>query len=246
VQRTPQQHRPLSKDWRGAPATRLLAGRLKVRWPGGPRLRSIPSVLTVRAKDIINFRWLLDWASGSGAMAILTRAATLLFVSAFREHPQSRAAFLEFDHHDPVLLARQCMEIHPFARWTVEILAGKVGMGRSSFATRFARKVGRTPMDFLTEEHMKHATLFLEKTDMKVMEIAARVGYRSQAAFIRRFVARFDMTSGELRRRSRRTVNKSMEQYRISLVCDWTAADGAHVSTELRLLSRPAGYNKSF
>jgi AraC-like DNA-binding protein len=174
VQCTPQQHRPLSKDWRGAPATRLLAGRLKVRWPGGPRLRSIPSVLTVRAKDIINFRWLLDWASGSGAMAILTRAATLLFVSAFREHPQSRAAFLEFDHHDPVLLARQCMEIHPFARWTVEILAGKVGMGRSSFATRFARKVGRTPMDFLTEEHMKHATLFLEKTDMKVMEIAAR------------------------------------------------------------------------
>jgi AraC-like DNA-binding protein len=48
------------------------------------------------------------------------------------------------------------------------------------------------------------------------MEIAARVGYRSQAAFIRRFVARFEMTPGELSRRSRRTVNKSIEQYRIS------------------------------
>jgi hypothetical protein len=35
------------------------------------------------------------------------------------------------------------------------------------------------------DERMKHAALFLEKTNMKVMDIAARVGYRSQAAFIR-------------------------------------------------------------
>jgi AraC-like DNA-binding protein len=198
----------------GLPVTRLLAGRLKVRWPGGQRPRSIPSVLTVRANDILNFQSLLQSASGTGAMAILTRAATLLFVSAFREHPQCQAAFLEFDDHDPVLRAQQCMEIHPFDKWTVEILARKVGMGRSSFATHFARRAGSTPMEFLCEQRMTHAARFLERTDMKVIEIAARVGYRSQAAFIRRFVARFGMTPGELRRRSRRTVNKSVEPYR--------------------------------
>lgn len=201
----------------GRPATRLLAGKLKVRWPGGQRLRSIPSLLTVQAKDdVVNFQTLLDRVSGSGAMAILTRAATLLFVSAFREHPQSRAAFVEFDQHDPVLRAQQCMEIHPFNRWTVEALARKVGLGRSTFATRFNRKVGRTPMEFLAEERMKHAALFLENTEMKVAEIAARVSYRSEAAFIRRFVARFGITPGELRRRSRRAVDKNIGQSRTS------------------------------
>jgi AraC-like DNA-binding protein/mannose-6-phosphate isomerase-like protein (cupin superfamily) len=208
---------PTLRLGKGSPVTRLLAGRLKVRWPGGQRLRSIPAVLTARAKDILNYAWLLDRASGSGAMAILTRAATLLFVSALRDHPQSRVAFLEFDQHDPVLRAQQCMEIHPFDRWTVEILAHKVGLGRSSLATLFARKVGRTPMEFLTEERMKHGALFLEKTNMKVIEIAARVGYRSQAAFIRRFAVRFGMTPGELRRRSRRTLHRSTEQYPISI-----------------------------
>jgi AraC-like DNA-binding protein len=190
----------------GRPVTRLLASKLKVRWPGGQHPRSIPSVLRVRAsEDIINFERLLERASGSGAMALLTHAAMLLFVSALREHPQCQAAFREFNLHDPISRAQQYIETHPFSEWTVEILARKVGMGRSNFATRFARKVGRAPMEFLSEERMKHAALFLEKTDMKVAEIGARVGYRSEAAFIRRFTERFGTTPGELRKRSRRS-----------------------------------------
>ncbi len=188
----------------GHVATRLLAGRLKVRWPGGQHPRAIPSVLRVRASDdIINFERLLERATGSGATALLTRAATLLFVSALREHPQCRSVFQEFDLHDPVSRAQQYIETHPFTRWTVEILAHKVGMGRSNFANRFQKEVGHTPMDFLSRERMKHAALFLEKTEMKVAEIGARVGYRSQAAFIRQFAARFGITPGGLRKRSR-------------------------------------------
>ena len=201
----------------GCPATRLLAGRLKVRWPGGQHPRSIPSVLSMRANDdIVNFPLLLDQIADSGAMALLTRAASLLFVTSFRQHPQCRAAFQEFDLHDPVSRAQQYIETHPFNRWTVEILARKVGMGRSNFATRFAKAVGRTPMEFLADERMKHAALFLEKTDMKVAEIGARVGYRSEAAFIRRFTARFGMTPGNLRKHSR-TDHKPLEPYRSSL-----------------------------
>jgi AraC-like DNA-binding protein/mannose-6-phosphate isomerase-like protein (cupin superfamily) len=202
----------------GCPTTRFLAGRLKVRWPGGQHPHSIPSILKVRAsEDIINFERLLERASGSGATALLTRAATLLFVSAFREHPQCRAAFQEFDLHDPVSRAQQYIETHPFNRWTVEMLACKVGMGRSNFATRFSREIGLTPMEFMSEERMKHAALFLEKTDMKVAEIGARVGYRSEAAFIRRFTARFGITPGALRKRSRSAAHPVVQQYRPSL-----------------------------
>ena len=191
---------------RGFPATRLLAARLKVRWPGAQHPRSISSVLRLRADDeLINFPKLLERATGSGAMALLTRAATMLFISAFRDHPKCRAAFQEFSRHDPMLRAQQYIQMHPFDKWTVEILARKVGMGRSNFATRFTKEVGRAPMEFLFEERMKHAALFLEKSDMKIAEIGKRVGYDSEAAFSRRFRGYFGVPPGELRRRHRET-----------------------------------------
>lgn len=189
---------------RGYSATRLVAARLKVRWPGGQHPRSIPSVLKSHINDgVINFSALLDKAVGSGAMALLTRAATMLFVDAFRDHPECRAAFQGFSRHDPIQRATQYMQMHPFDKWTVEILARKVGMGRSNFATRFTRDAGLAPMEFLFEERMKHAAVFLEKSDMKIAEIGKRVGYDSEAAFSRRFRSYFGVPPGELRRRQR-------------------------------------------
>lgn len=198
----------------GFPATRMVAARLKVRWPGGQHPRSISSVLKSHVDDgIINFTTLLEKATGVGAMALLTRAATMLFVDAFRDHPKCRAAFQEFSRHDPILRATQYMQMHPFDRWTVEILARKVGMGRSNFATRFTREVGLAPMEFLFEERMKHAAVFLEKSDMKIAEIGKRVGYDSEAAFSRRFRSFFGVPPGELRRRHRETNTASMAGY---------------------------------
>jgi AraC-like DNA-binding protein len=196
----------------GGCATRLLAGRLKVRWPGGQHPRNIPAVLRARTSDsIVNFASLLEKASGGGATAVLTRAASLMFVDAFRDHPQSRAAFQEFSLHDPISRAQQYIETHPFTAWTVEILARKVGMGRSNFAMRFTKEVGRTPMEYLAGERMNHAALFLEKTDMKIAEIGERVGYRSEAAFIRRFTSRYGISPGEMRKRSRQPPRPSPE-----------------------------------
>jgi AraC-like DNA-binding protein len=183
----------------GQTISRLLCSRLKVRWPGGARPRAIPSLLEVRSgAGIVNFQSLAGAARGSGASSILTRLATLLFVHAFRDHPQCQSIFRQFNVHDPILRARQFIEKHPFQHWTVEILAGKVGMGRSNFATRFAHEIGKTPMEVLTEERMKHAANFLENTDLKVAEVSERVGYRSEAAFNRRFTSFFGVTPGQL------------------------------------------------
>jgi AraC-like DNA-binding protein len=188
----------------GAPAAKLLAGRLKVRWPGGQHPRSMPDVLRLSsAESLINVPRLVDKASGFGAMALLTRAASLLFVNALREHPTAQAAFHDFGRHDPVQRAIQYMQTHAFDPWTVGILAHKVGMGRSNFATRFAKEVGVTPMEFLFGERMRHAATFLEKSDMKVAVIGKRIGYHSEAAFARRFREHFGITPGEMRRRKR-------------------------------------------
>lgn len=188
----------------GRRSVRLLAGRLKVRWPGGQHPRHMPAVLTARASEsVINIPLLLEKVSGGGANAVLTQAATLLFVTTFRDDPQCRAIFDDFNRHDPISRAQQYIEKHPFGPWTVENLARKVGMGRSNFAARFAKEAGRTPKEYLSAVRMKHAALLLENTDMKIAEVGERVGYRSEAAFIRRFTTAFGASPGELRRQRR-------------------------------------------
>lgn len=194
----------------GAHECRLLCGRLKPRWPGGKRPSGSPRMLrTTVADSCVDVARLVDLAGSSGGSALLTRMATLIFINAFRDDTTSQAIFNTFGLSEPIARAVRFIETHPFTNWTVANLANKVGMSRSNFATRFVADVGKTPMAYVAAERMKHASAFLEQTDMKVAEIADRVGYRSLAAFSHRFVAHFGMTPGELRNRKRESAPRS-------------------------------------
>ena len=189
----------------GPRAARLLCGRMRVRWPGGQQPRSLPQVLSTTIDDSpVNFAAIDRLVDGSGASALLTQAANLVFITALRDHPQCEQIFNDSTLHDPIARARQFIETHPFQNWTVGSLASKVGMGRSNFAARFVEQIGRTPLDVLTEERMKHAAHFLERTELKVAEISERIGYRSEAAFSRRFTTHFGISPGKMRKQSRR------------------------------------------
>lgn len=187
----------------GAPAARLLCGRLAIRWPGGQPTQSLPPYLRLQANSLVNFAAIDEMAHGPGAAALLTRLANLLFVEAFRRHPESSAVHREANLHDPIARAVQYIATHPFRDWSVESLARKVGMGRANFAARFVADLGKTPFEALTDERMKHAAAFVCGTDLKIVEIAGRVGYRSEAAFSRRFTAHFGISPGMMRRRAR-------------------------------------------
>lgn len=188
----------------GPMAAQLLCGRLTVRWPSGQRPRGLPASLRIAPGDsVIDLDKLLQTATGDGGSALLTRMATLLFVNALRDHPLCKALFDESNQLDPIARAQQFIELHPFRKWTVEILARKVGMGRSNFAARFTAQIGKTPIDVLTEERMKHAAQFLAKTDLKIAEVSERVGYRSEAAFHHRFTTHFGISPGKMRRQHR-------------------------------------------
>jgi AraC-like DNA-binding protein len=71
--------------------------------------------------------------------------------------------------------------------WTLEALAGEVGLSRSAFADRFARLVGEPPMQYLTRWRMQLAASLLTDGSTKVAAIAREVGYESEAAFSRAF-----------------------------------------------------------
>ncbi|KGF70903.1 hypothetical protein LL06_02135 [Hoeflea sp. BAL378] len=70
--------------------------------------------------------------------------------------------------------------------WTVPMLASAVGMSRSAFTQRFAERVGRPPLDYLTRWRMVLAQRKLN-AGQTVAAVAAAVGYSSQSAFSHAF-----------------------------------------------------------
>lgn len=184
--------------------TKLLCGRIKVRWPSGSSPRGLPAHFTLRAEEsLVDFDRIMRSTARPGTAALLTRLATMLFTQSFRDHPRCQAMFQDASLFSPVSRAQRIITKHPFQPWTVESLAKKVGMGRSNFASQFASQTGKTPMDMLVEERMKHAVQFLEMTELKIAEISERIGYRSEAAFSRRFTDYFGTTPGKLRKQFR-------------------------------------------
>lgn len=197
----------------GTIESRVLCGRLKARWPGARRPSGLPSVMRTTASEACtDIAALAQKASTTGGTSILTRAAMLIFVTTFRTDPCSEVIFRNAGMREPIAQAIQFIETHPFTDWTVARLAAKVGMGRSNFALRFTEDVGKTPMTFVTDERMKHAAAFLQRTDLKVAEIADRIGYRSESAFSHRFFAHFGMTPGMMRSQRRSKPVPALQQ----------------------------------
>lgn len=75
----------------------------------------------------------------------------------------------------------------PSDAWTLEALAGRVGVSRSVLAERFAQLVGCPPMQYLTRWRMQLAARQLADGAKKIAAIAHDLGYESEAAFSRTF-----------------------------------------------------------
>ena len=85
--------------------------------------------------------------------------------------------------------------------WSVERLAGAVAMSRSAFAKKFKALVGMSPKRYVASWRMSEARNLLEQTKLPMMDIAARVGYQSDAAFRKAFKSLTGETPGRIRRR---------------------------------------------
>jgi AraC-like DNA-binding protein len=81
--------------------------------------------------------------------------------------------------------------------WTVATLAERAGLSRTAFAVRFARRVGQTPMSYMTLWRMLWAARRLDRDGATVAEAAAEVGYASESAF----TVAFKRTLGKTPRR---------------------------------------------
>jgi AraC-like DNA-binding protein len=75
------------------------------------------------------------------------------------------------------------MHEEPGAAWTVQSLAARAGMSRTTFTLKFKESVGAPPMEYLTRWRMTLAGDRLRNSSDPICEIARTIGYDSQSAF---------------------------------------------------------------
>jgi AraC-like DNA-binding protein len=141
---------------------------------------------------------------GLGSSMVVSRLADVIFVQAIRAHVAASdgASSGWLSALSDRRLSSSLRAIHNDLGhgWTVEEMAGVANMSRSAFAVRFKRIVGEAPMDYLTRWRMFHASSLLRQSQSAVGEIAALVGYESEAAFNKAFKRVMGMPPGAHRR----------------------------------------------
>lgn len=138
-----------------------------------------------------------------GSAIMIARLIELLFIQAIREWGVNSPGSLGWlgGLNDPQI-GRALAAIHndPAHTWTVEKLALIAGFSRSVFAARFTHVVGQTPLKYVTAWRLNLAADHLRSGSMKIGEIAAVVGYGSEAALSRAFKAQFGISPAAFRR----------------------------------------------
>jgi AraC-like DNA-binding protein len=75
------------------------------------------------------------------------------------------------------------MHEDPAYPWTLQELAERVDMSRSTFALKFKETVGKSPMEYLTRWRMLLAGDRLTNSADSISVIALSLGYESESAF---------------------------------------------------------------
>jgi AraC family transcriptional activator of mtrCDE len=142
-------------------------------------------------------------ANRAGGQFMVNALTSALFTLVLRAHleqsPQSEGSLALLSDRR-LGLAWQAMLKDPAHDWTVEALAELASMSRATFMRAFNKLAGRSPWALLTQVRMELAYGLLSRSQSGLSDIAAQVGYQSQAAFSKVFKDTYGMAPGQLRR----------------------------------------------
>ena len=109
--------------------------------------------------------------------------------------------------------AISAMHADPAHPWTLQALAERAAMSRSSFALKFKATVGSSPMDYLTRWRMLLAGDRLASGHDPISVIAPSLGYESESAFSTAFKRVMGCSPRQYgRRRIRRTLRTARQK----------------------------------
>ncbi|MDO8270628.1 MAG: AraC family transcriptional regulator [Gammaproteobacteria bacterium] len=195
-----------------APGTGLLCGHLKL--PLHIRrllLASFPDFMLIRPSTSPvgqQMRHLIELMTEEAAQndlavtAILDRLSDALFLYVLRHalHIEPKMSPLLAALSDEHLrLAVLSFIEKPAEPWTVERMAGLAFQSRSAFSERFTQLIKMAPMEFVATWRMQMATGMLAQGKANMLDVAARCGYESEAAFRKAFKRIIGVPPGKAR-----------------------------------------------
>jgi AraC-like DNA-binding protein len=171
-----------------------------------PLLQCLPSVVLLSRQQTTTGRWLAQTVglldrelrdSLPGSQAIVEQIFGTLFAQTLRALACGEARSFPSDTlpkglihglRDPAV-ARALNAFHqdPSGSWTVQKLANEACVSRTTFATRFKKRMGVPPMQYIRQHRIHQAALILKRRTVTVSEVAWDVGYESSSSFIKAF-----------------------------------------------------------
>ena len=174
---------------------------LKIHIRGAPSGEWIESTIRFSAGDAAD--------SKAGTTLVHMKLSEVLFVETLRRYitslPPGQTGWLA-GARDPV--ASQVLALlhkKPAHPWTIAELARTVGSSRTRVAERFRHFLSQSPIAYLGQWRLQLAAHMLESTTETVAQIAADVGYGSEASFNRAFKRKYLCPPAQFRRRLRQT-----------------------------------------
>ena len=114
-------------------------------------------------------------------------------LGSFRYVPQFRA-INQSRSEDPIQSAINFMKSNLHRKLTLEEMAGAVSYSTSHFGVLFTQKTNLTPIDYFNHLKVQRACHFLDFTDLKIKEIAYRLGFDDPYYFSKVFTRYMGMS----------------------------------------------------
>jgi AraC family transcriptional regulator, activator of mtrCDE len=137
-----------------------------------------------------------------GAPSIVTALSTALFTMVLRawlaDQP-SLAGVLSLLANRRLGASIIAMLERPAEPWTLEMLAKEAAMSRATFMRAFSAHSDSSPLALLSHVRMQLASTMLRQTKKSIADVAAEVGYQSEAAFSKRFKELYGIAPGKFR-----------------------------------------------
>jgi len=193
--------------------TTLIAGHFEFDYqPLHPFLKDLPPVIHIRQYSTENqlllkqvTQLMLEELNNErpGSDIMLKRLSEIMFINIIRAYLDQAApenGFLSALNDPKISKALKLMQDSPGNNWTLESLASEIGMSRSVFFNQFKKLVHETPLNYLTNWRIRQAQKLLVTDNSNISQIAANVGYQSEAAFNRIFKSKTGQTPAVYRR----------------------------------------------
>ena len=157
-------------------------------------LKMLPPVVHIRKEaDQAALRWSVERMMHElqnpqpGNFLVAQHLAHMMMIQALRIHlaegMEGGVGWLFALADKQMAPAISAMHADPAHRWSLQSLAERAGMSRSSFAEKFKATVGTPPMEYLTQWRMMLAGERLANTGEPISAIAVALGYESESAF---------------------------------------------------------------